>query len=285
MKPVQRGDERARTDDRQSTVVVYTDGSYEASEVVGWAGRLAQTRSVPLVVSRTWSPLLGEVRAEARAAAQRRLLRELRTWSQPALDIGVEPRLVITEGDSAVAVLAHASTERAGLLVLPSTEKHLAERLVAASMLPVAIVPVAGASRPMARVLVALNGSLASQAACSWTAELASHTGSHVDAVTVFEPLVEWVPNNDPRSVTWKLRDDLGGPWTATLGAAGVPTTTEVIDGLDPIGGLVRFAHQHRDDVLVVGHDRRSHHLWRGVFGIRLLKDANLPVVLVPEAA
>jgi hypothetical protein len=66
------------------------------------------------------------------------------------------------------------------------------------------------------------------------------------------------------------------------LRASSVQPSTQVIEAFDVMGEPVRFAHRHRHDLVVVGHDRGAHHPWRRPFGIRLLHDAHLPVVMVP---
>jgi hypothetical protein len=77
----------------------------ESSETVGSAAQAAKATGVPLVVTRPRSPGLDQFRAQAREATRQRLLRELWSWAQLAVDLGLRPLLVLSEGDAGTAVL------------------------------------------------------------------------------------------------------------------------------------------------------------------------------------
>jgi nucleotide-binding universal stress UspA family protein len=271
--------------EQSQPVWVMADGTYESAEAVAWAAQLASTASVPLVVVRTWNAWIGELRPAAHDAVERRLRKELGSWAKPATELGIQPRLVLAEGEPGVVVPARAAADHAALVVVADTMKTALSGLLANSKVPIATVPVAGAARPVRRILLALDGSASSDAACWWTAALAARTRSVVHAATVFEPVAEWVPPSDPTSMMGRVRAGLNGAWTAPLRAAGVEVVTEVIEGFDALGALVRVSRQHRDDLVVVGHDHGSHDLWRSPFGRRAVDATGLPVVLVPEAA
>jgi nucleotide-binding universal stress UspA family protein len=136
----------------------------------------------------------------------------------------------------------------------------------------------------MRELIVAVNGSVRSLAACQWVADRAAQCGWRVHAVTIFEPYIEWVPANDPRSIWQELEGELAGPWTAALSRGRIPFTHEVIEGLDHIATLTRVARERHADAIVVGaegHTERRHHR-RGNTGIHLVHHSHLPVILVP---
>jgi nucleotide-binding universal stress UspA family protein len=134
------------------------------------------------------------------------------------------------------------------------------------------------------RILVGVHGSDSSLAVCRWLADLGLQR-REVRAAAIFEPpLLEWVPTDDPTSSWHELHDDLEGPWTAPLRAAGHAVSVEIREGIDPVDGLTDLAHAHHVDLIVVGvGSHRSHHRWSPL-GVRLASRAQLPVITVPAA-
>jgi hypothetical protein len=133
-------------------------------------------------------------------------------------------------------------------------------------------------------VLVGVHGSESSLAACRWLAELGLQR-REVRAAAVFEPpLLEWVPAGDPTSTWHELHDDLDGPWTAPLRAAGHVVSVEIREGFDPVSGLTELAHAHHMDLIVVGRGSHKRHHRSSPLGVRLASRAQLPVITVPAA-
>ena len=279
-------DHSAGEDDRP--VVAYEDGSYESREATARAARLARACGAPLVALRAWQPWLGELRPSARAASCRRLAEELRGgWALTAGDSGEAVQLEVAEGEPEAVLLERAAYGGARAVVVGSSRAThaLAHRLVAAAESPVALIPVAGAARPLRRLVLGVDDSGGARAATRWLAQLLAGTTAEVVAATVFEPLVEWVPADHPTSQWHRLREQLTGPWTRPLRSEGVAVDAEVCEGIDPVAGLVRIARQRRADAIVVGQERRHHrHLWHTPLALRVAASADVAVICVPPS-
>jgi nucleotide-binding universal stress UspA family protein len=270
----------------RGTVVVDLDSSYVTSEASGWAGRLAMRLGTPVTAVRTWHPGLGEVREGAHDVARRRRQVELATWAEPARLAGAELHLDVVEDEPTGALCQtvsrlSGSTVVLGIDVDSWSHRHetarLASRLLGSTRTPTVVVPLAGAARPVDRVLVGLDGSPSSLAASRWVAALGS---VQTRAVAVVEPLVEWVPADDPASIWSELEAGLNGPWTAALRAAGIDVATKVHSGPSAMHVLTELAHRGHSDLIVVGAGERGR---PGAFGVRLARHARLPVAIVPS--
>jgi nucleotide-binding universal stress UspA family protein len=272
-------------------IVVGVDGTYAAGEALGWAARLASTLRAELVAVYAWQPGLGELSSGFDRAA-RQELRDLRRWCGPAKDAGVDARTVVTEGPPD-DVLAEAARSGGGvdchLLVvgrashgsgLAHDQDHLGDRLARRLRTPLAVVPSPGAGRTLRRIILGLDGSASAHAAATWSASVAKAIAADIVAVTIFEPIVEWVPRSDRSSMWSKVRRELEGPWTEPLRRRGVGFTTRVLEGTNIAGSLTQVARDQHADAIVIGLGDdvgRRHHP-----GTHLVDRCHLPVVLVP---
>jgi nucleotide-binding universal stress UspA family protein len=280
---------RTANDDlrQRGPVVMYADGSYESSEAAVWAAHLAVMANARLIAVRSWQPWIGEFRSQARDAVERRLVSELRHWVAPGIEATEPIRYQLVSGETEHALLEFSANVQAlGIVVgLSSSTERLVHSLVADGRLPVAIVPLAGAARPLRRVTLGLDGSTGADAACNWLAEIVTSWDGEVHAVNVFEPLVEWVPADDPTSDWSRLRRKLAGAWVEPLRRSGVRLTMELGQGMDPSAGLAKLARAGHADFLVVGHERRRHERpWHTPLALRLAESAKLTVVCVPTS-
>jgi nucleotide-binding universal stress UspA family protein len=273
-------------------VVVVMDGSYAAGEALLWANRLTGSVGGDLVAVRTWRPGLGNTSPRAAQATVGRLRRELHRWCDDALHVDDEPATeVVEDGDPGVdEVLGHHALELVvtGIEASANLDLHglggFASHLAVRSGCPLAVVPTGGAGRVVHEVVVGLDGSARSLAACEWVARHAAVAHWHVHALTVYEPLVEFVAPTDPRSLWSQFEHALEGPWTAPLREAGVPYTTELVEGVDHIDAMTQATRRRHADAIAVGtigNPRRLHHK-HGSTGLHLVHEAHLPVIIVP---
>jgi nucleotide-binding universal stress UspA family protein len=273
-------------------VVVVMDGSYATGEALLWANRFAGAIAGDLVAVRTWRPGLGNMSPRAAQATVGRLRRELHRWCADALHLdGARSTEVVEEGDPGVAqVVDHHEIELvvAGIEASASLDLHglggFASHLAVRSNRPLAVVPTGGAGRVVQEVVVGLDGSARSLAACEWVARHAAIAHWHVHALTVYEPLVEFVAATDPRSMWSQFEHALEGPWTEPLREAGVSYTTELVEGVDHIDAMTQATRRRHADAVAVGtmgNPRRLHHK-RGSTGLHLVHEAHLPVIIVP---
>jgi nucleotide-binding universal stress UspA family protein len=273
-------------------IVVGVDGTYAAGEALGWAARLTSLTGAELTAVYAWQPGLGELSSGFdRASTQE--LHDLRLWCQPARDAGVDVRTVVAEGrpddvlaeatgrggdaDSRLLVVGRASHGSG----LAHDRDHLADRLARKIRIPLAVVPSPGAGRTLRRIVLGLDPSADAHAAAQWLASVAKPIGADIVAVTIFEPIVEWVPRSDRRSMWSKLRRELEGSWTEPLRRQGLGFTTRILEGTNVAASLAQFARDCHADALVVGlgdYDviRRRHP------ATHLVDRCHRPVVLVP---
>jgi nucleotide-binding universal stress UspA family protein len=272
-------------------IVVGVDGTYAAGEALGWAARLASTLGAELVAVYAWQPGLGELSSGSDRAA-RQELRDLRRCCGPAKDAGVDARTVVTEGppDDVLTEAARSGGDvDPRLLVvgrashgsgLAHDQDHLGDRLARRVRTPLAVVPSPGAGRTLRRIVLGLDGSASAHAAATWSGTVAKAIGADIVAVTIFEPIVEWVPRSDRSSMWSKIRRELEGPWTEPLRRRGVGFTTRVLEGTNIAGSLTQVARDQHADAIVIGLGDdvgRRHHP-----GTHLVDRCHLPVVLVP---
>lgn len=227
-------------------VLAGVDGSAAAAAACGWAARLASATSAELVVASAWQPGQAEGSPEdfaQRRAAVRAQLDE--SWSTPARAEGITPRTLLVDGSPDV-LLQVADTEDADLLVVGSrgaggfASLHIgsvAHHLAHHTTRPLAIVPQATAQPRVDTIVVGVDGSSNSAAALRWCTGVAAPLGARVVATLAFEPLVEWVPETDPKS--WRrLADQQMAEWVTPLRDVGVSVDTVIVEDIHPVAAL-----------------------------------------------
>lgn len=282
--------ERSRT----GPVVVPMTDDLADNDVVSWAARFAQDTSSEVIVVRSWTPLLGELRPQAQQAEKARILAEMRAWAQPVADLEVPVRFQVLEGDDVESLDRFVTDAAAALLVVRCDRRRswlgldagtYLYRLARASRVPLAVVPPGGSAHGLRRQLVGVNESASSRAAIEWAARTAASHRATVHAVAVFEPVVEWVPADHPQSPWQLVRKRLEDDWTAPLAAAGVHYSTEVVEGSRVVDALTRSARRHRVDAVVLGAGDHRGLFHRGTLGIHLAQHSGLAVIIVSADA
>jgi len=136
-------------------------------------------------------------------------------------------------------------------------------------------------------ILVGVDGSVDSQRALEWAAELAAALGAEVVAVHALG-LLAHLGDSDKVIPAQQNRDEvhaqLEHEWTAALRAARVPHRCFTVDG-NPVTALMAAADEHHVDLVVVGP--------RGTGGVpglqlgstshQLLQHSHHPVAVVPH--
>jgi nucleotide-binding universal stress UspA family protein len=274
-------------------ILVGVDASEAAAAALTWAGRLAASVGAEVVVANVFEPSQAEVDPqryeELTGEARRRLAGE---WSSPLTGTGVEHRPLLLTG--APDQLLQAAEEEHADLVVVGPRGHggfaglhvgsVAHHLAHQTTRPLAIVPAPGAGAGLERIVVGVDGSDASAHAVRWTAGIARATSAEVVVVYAFEPLVEWVPETDPRSWRRTAEQELEGSWSAPLRDAGVSVRTRIVELAHPVTALAAVADEDGAGLVVVGT--------RGIGGflglrlgrvpLQLVHHTQLPVVLVP---
>ncbi len=289
-----RRDADGRRDMTPAEILVGVDETYAAGEALAWAARLASSLGAGLTAVHAWQPGLGEL-SSGHDRAARREMRDLRRWSKLTKDSGVDVRTVVTEGqpeDVFAEVARFSGPADPRLLVvgrashgsgLAHDQDHLADHLARRLRTPLAVVPSPGAGRTLRRIVLGLDGSAGADAAAAWCAGVAKAIGADVAAVTIFEPIVEWVPRTDRSSMWSKVRRELEGPWTESLRRHGLRFTADVLEGTNVDASLTNFARERHADAIVIGSgDDAGHRLHPGT---HLVDHCHLPVVLVPADA
>jgi len=270
-------------------VLVGVDGSSAAGAALRWAGRLAASSGADVValhsVRHPWAEM--DPGDEDALTEERRSM--VAGWTDAA---HVDARPEVQVGD-ARQLLAHAARPEdvdllvlgrrgngpgPGLLHVSSVVEHAAHHVD----VPLAVIP--AESEPTRRIVLGVDGSPTSQAAVRWATEAARALGVGVLAVTVEEALVEWTASTDERNWRHVVEHELD-QWTAVLREAGLDVTTQLVEELYPVDGLLAAAAD-AGDLLVVG--ARGAHGFTGLrvggVALQLLHRARVPVVLVPAA-
>jgi nucleotide-binding universal stress UspA family protein len=103
-------------------------------------------------------------------------------------------------------------------------------------------------------------------------------------AVFAFEPFVEWVPDDDPKSwrraAEWEVAS-----WIEPLRDVGTPVEVVVAEGLHPVTAIADTASARAAQLIIVGtHGLGGFTKMRlGGVAVQLVHHAGLPVVLVPR--
>jgi nucleotide-binding universal stress UspA family protein len=276
-------------------ILVGVDGSAAAAAALGWGSRLAQAIGADVVVANAFEPDQAELCPEQYKGLKREAGRRLDAeWSDPIIGSGVLHRSLLLSG-TPDALLQAAEDQDADLVVvgprghggfarlhIGSTAHHLAHYTTR----PLAIVPAPGAAAGFDRIVVGVDGSEGSAHALRWSAALAKASNAEVIAVYAFEPLIEWVPESDPRS--WRQAADrrIEG-WVASLREAGVSVSTRIVEKIHPVAALAGVVQEEDADLAVVGTRGTGGFsgLRLGRVPIQLVHQTQKPVVMVPTPA
>jgi nucleotide-binding universal stress UspA family protein len=139
------------------------------------------------------------------------------------------------------------------------------------------------------RVLVATDGSEASQGAVRWSAAFARGTGAEVIVAHVLSTVIEWflsVAQIDFLAVEKEHRALLAGAWTEPLREAGVAYRTEFRTGATT-PALLGLADEEDVDLIVIGRTGRTSpgEFLLGGSATKLAHHTTRPLILVPEQA
>ncbi len=261
-------------------ILVGVDGSPAAHDVLEWSANLAGRANLDLVAARVFVPTQAELPPDEDDLLHDQQLQELDNWCSSLPADTPEPRRLLLDGSPPDALLAAAEEQHADLLAVGGRGSggfsHLhvgsvAHHLTHHTTLPLAIVPRTG-SAPIRHVVVGVDGSPANLAAVEICAELAARLGVPVTAVYSFEPLVEWVPEDDPGSWRTSAEDDVRR-WTAPLERAGIAVEFDIERDIHPVAAISRALDSHPDSIAMVGT--------RGLGGFTGLRLGRVPLQLV----
>jgi nucleotide-binding universal stress UspA family protein len=290
-RPIDDGGTVAEDGVASGPIVVEMDRSYEAGEALRWASDVGAALSREVVALGVWHPGIGELRPDARAAAQRRHEEMLREWCArvPLLST---PSHAVVEGDGPSAIPSYAERVGASLVVtglalhgshLPFVGDSIARRLAHESPTALAVVPAAGAARPMRRIVVGVDDDSQLESLVGWPVRLASAVGAEVEVVRVDPYQADWLPANSPRSALEKDRRALEQRCADAFGPAGVSHQVEVLEGSDSMQGWEHLAQREHADLIVMFADPGGRrHGGRAAHSIALARRSSLPVLVVP---
>lgn len=272
-------------------VLVGVDGSDTGGGALAWSADLVRRAGLELVAARVFVPGQAELPPSYYEELEERQRVELEGWCAPlALPGGVSTRML--DGEPPDALLDAADEAAADLLVVGGRGEsgfvhvHLgsvAHYLVHHTRRPLAVVP-PEATPPIGRLVAGIDGSAGSLAAVELCADLAGKLGVPVTAVLALEPLLEWVPENDPKSWHQRAEAEVAG-WAAPIEQQGVDVDIDVDRDIHPVAALIRALEAHEGSVAVVGA--------RGIGGftglrlgrvpLQLLHHSPAAVIVVPE--
>lgn len=259
-------------------IVAGVDGSPASLDALRWALELAHAVGGTVTAVYAFTPdYTGMTEAHyqvLRAEAEQRLA----SWCEGAVGPGsVESLLVEGDPDTLLTVagrmadLLVVGTRGAGgfaHLHLGSVAHHLAHH----TRVPLAIVPTSAVGHPVKRIVVGVDGSGGSAAAVNFCATVAPLLGASVVAVYAFEPIIEWVPETDPRS--WRrFAEAEVRRWVTPIEVSGVPVAVNVDRDIHPIAALCRAIDVEPGTLAVVGT--------RGLGGITGMRLGRVPIQLV----
>ena len=244
-------------------ILVGVDGSASAAAALEWAGRLAGRVGAEILVGNVFEPDQAEVSPDDYeqliADAEHRLNAE---WSEPLRGSGVQHRglqligapdslLAATEAESVdLLVVGTRGTGHFAGLHIGSMAHHLAHHTRA----PLAIVPAAGATATIDRIVVGADGSVGSASAVNWCAHVAAAGSAEVIAVCAFESHPRWgLSNSDVASRRAAVEEAISSVWVAPLRDAGVTVRTRIVEGKHPVAALAAAATDEDAGLLVVG--------------------------------
>jgi nucleotide-binding universal stress UspA family protein len=276
-------------------VIAAVDGSAPAAAASRWAARLAVRCGAELLVASAWEPVQAEGTAEDFARRRDVAVRTLEEeWSAASRATGARVETVLVDGGPG-ALLALAEERGADLLVVGNrgdggpAQLHLgsaAHQLVHHTARPLAIVAMPAAGRAPELLVLGVDGTESSAAAVDWCAANAPTLGARVLAVLAYEPFLEWVTDDDPRSWRRQAERHLEA-WLVPLRAAGVAVEVVIVRDVHPAAAIAQIARERDADLVVVGGRPagsivKARH--RGTT-TQVVHQARRPVVLVPAPA
>jgi nucleotide-binding universal stress UspA family protein len=259
-------------------IMVGVDGSAASLDALHWGVGLAHAAGGEVTAVHAFTPGAPELSPDYYKVLRLEAEQRLAGWCAATTSAGPVDSLVV-DGD-ADALLA-AAVQHADLLVvgtrgadglahlhLGSVAHHLAHH----TLVPLAIVPTSAARHPVKRIVVGVDGSAGGAAAVAFCATLAPRLTATVVAVYANEPIVEWVPETDPRS--WRRSAEAKvRRWVAPIEDNGVPVAVDVERDMHPTAALCRAIEAEPDTLAVVGT--------RGLGGITGLRLGRIPIQLV----
>lgn len=264
-------------------VVAGVDGSSASIAALTWASDLCARAGAQLTAVRVFDAAQAEPTAAVDVELHEQQLRELQDWCRSLPRSRTAPQAVLevlVEGHPADGLLAASADRDADLLVVGGRGvggfPHLhmgsvAHHLTHHTTLPLAIIPTTGAE-PVSHIVVGCDGSAGAAAAVDLVAEVAVALGVPVTAVYAFEPVMEWVPEDDPSS--WRQRAEVEvRDWTAAITRTGVDVEVDVERDSHPVAAIARALQAHPGAVAVVGT--------RGLGGFPGLRLGRVPLQLV----
>jgi nucleotide-binding universal stress UspA family protein len=291
----------------QERLVVGVDGSDASQAALQWAVHVADCYDAPLDVVRAWEPDVVSTLTGSPNPAEmpERVLAAVESQIQQAL--GQRPsrtpaaRAHAPQADPATALLDAGA--RGTLLVLGRHGEGSVRRLFGAQLgsvasrcldhatFPVAVVPSDTVVAAPARVLVGVDGSMASAGALRWAVRHAGAVGAPVVAVMAWQLMT--VPPPESTRESWaapplreweaQARSLLDETVGAALGGEQVPRLDRELVHRPAAAGLLDSAEP--DDLLVLGDRGRGgfSRLLLGSVSRQCAEHARCPVVVVPH--
>jgi nucleotide-binding universal stress UspA family protein len=281
------------------TILVGIDHSECSRAALHWAagvtGRIADVARAPVprvIAVAAWEPRQAELPPDE---AQRERNAVVRLLDMRASEVNAEPINVETEmldGTPADVLLRAADAHSADLVVIGTRGEggfaalqfgSVADHLAHHTTRPLAVVP-AGAWPEPRHLVLGVDGSEGSTAATRWCASFASDCDAGVTAVACNEGKYPLRPGQDPKDVLQYMEHALHDQWTRPLRHEGITTRFEV--SLEPhvSDALLEACNRRAANALVVGTHGLAAiaHVRLGGVTMELLRDANLPLIIVP---
>lgn len=281
-----------RRDDMRQFLVVGVDGSAPSRRALAWAASVAGARNASVVAVHAHRPGQAEVRPEHAERLLAAKWVDMEQWCGDVLQ-GAPSRLEVVEGHPASVLVEQAETHQPATIVVAAVGASgarpgllrlgsVAERLAHECTVPLVVVPADGATCPR-RIMVAVDGSVHSQAAVHWLAEMAANLPVEVTAVTVRDTAL---PTVSISGEGWAADTErlLRSEWAGALNAAGVAFQTRVVEEGPVVDSLLQVADDLEADLIVIGMQGTS-----AISGVRIggkalqvLHRARVTVAIVP---
>jgi nucleotide-binding universal stress UspA family protein len=275
-------------------MVVGTDGSDSATTATRWAADLASRIGAEVIVMTGFVPTESELPPHRVATLLAEAEAQLEAWSEVARSTGAAVRTVVEQGDPRPGLLRVAEREGADLIVVGRVGRSegpgllhigsVAEWLAHHADRPVATIGGEVASSTHC-VVVGVDGSAGSNAAVRWIRTTFAGTEVRVVAVAVHEPIVEWTPADSEANWRRDVERQIEADVTATLDEVGLSVEGRVLTGSNTAELLLEAAGAEGAELIVVGARGLGGFTGLRVGGValRILHDADRPVVLVPD--